>query len=81
MSSYEGFTAYCPNCGKKNTSLLKNPDGKLYQLEDDFNQWSNDPKSSPIEKNIVIYTTFVCGDCGNLFAIGETDAKHTKKTN
>lgn len=73
MNSFEDFMAYCPNCGKQNTSLLKDPNGKLYQLEDDFNQWIDNPKASPIENNIVLYTTFVCKDCGNLFAVGETD--------
>jgi len=72
---------YCANCGKQNTSLLKNPNGRLYQLEDDLNQWINDPSARSIEKNIVTYTTFVCKDCGNLFAIGETDVKQAKKTN
>ncbi len=69
---------YCTNCGKQNTSLLKDPNGKLYQLDDDLNKWSNDPNASQIEKNIVTYTTYVCGECGNLFAIGETHAEQTK---
>ncbi len=70
---------YCPNCGKQNTSLLKDPNGRLYQLEDDLNQWSNDPRARSIEKNIVTYTTYVCGECGNLFAIGEAHAEQTKE--
>ncbi|MGI0008163.1 MAG: hypothetical protein ACRD92_00915 [Nitrosopumilaceae archaeon] len=70
---------YCPNCGKQNTSLLKDPNGKLYQLEDDLNQWSYNPQSPPIEKNIVTYTSYVCGECGNFFAIGEAHAGQTKE--
>lgn len=70
---------YCPNCGKQNTSLLKDPTGKLYQLNDDFNQWSNDPHTHSLEKNIVTYTSYVCEECGNLFAIGEAHAEKTKE--
>lgn len=72
---------FCTNCGKQNTSLLKGPDGELYQLEDDLSQWINDPNARPIEKNMITYTAFVCKDCGNLFAIGETDAARAKKDN
>jgi len=70
---------YCPNCGKQNTSLLKNPNGRLYQLEDDLNRWSNVPNKDPTETFIVTYTTFLCGDCGNLFAVGEADVNQEKK--
>ncbi|MFY9301285.1 MAG: hypothetical protein WAO91_08870 [Candidatus Nitrosotenuis sp.] len=65
---------YCPNCGKQNTSLLKDPNGKLYQLEDDLNLHSYDPAIRAMGKNPITYTVFVCGDCGNLFALGETEA-------
>ncbi len=31
---------FCPNCRKRNCDLLKGPEGELYQLEDDLNNWN-----------------------------------------
>ena len=59
---------YCTNCGKQNTKRLEDPNGRPYQLEDDSNKWNN---RISVERNIILYTTFVCTDCGNLFALGE----------
>lgn len=62
---------FCPNCGKQNTSLLKSSEGELYQLDEDLNQMSADPKYRSSEKNIIRYTGSICNDCGNFFATGE----------
>jgi len=71
---------YCPNCGKQNISLLKSPTGELYILEDDLNQWSNDPNIRAMGKNTITYTGYVCEECGNFFAVGE-NIKNTKESN
>jgi len=61
---------FCPNCGKQDCVLLKGPEGDLYQLEDDLNNWN---ESTNLEKNnIILYIAYICDDCGNFFAKGET---------
>ena len=60
---------FCPNCRKRNCSLFKGSDGHLYQLEDDFNKWNEHVN---LEKNnIILYTAYLCNNCGNFFAKGE----------
>lgn len=59
---------FCPNCKQEDCDLLKDRNGKLWQLEDDINKWGT-PK---VEKNIILYTAYICNVCGNFFAIGET---------
>lgn len=73
MNHQGGNMTYCTNCGKQNTKRIEDNNGKPYQLEDDLNKW-NDKIS--VEKNIILYTTFVCNDCGNLFALGETSSEN-----
>jgi len=63
---------YCTNCGKQNTRRLEDNNGHPYELVDNLNDWGDYYKG---EHNIVTYTTFVCNDCGNLFALGELDPR------
>ena len=60
---------FCPNCKQEDCDLLKNPNGDLWQLEDDLNNWGNQKME---KNNIILYTCYICNVCGNFFAIGET---------
>lgn len=59
---------YCPNCKQTDCVLLKDRNGKLYQLEDNLDLNMGDDTTN---YGVVLYTTYVCNICGNLFAIGE----------
>ena len=60
---------FCPNCRKQNCDLLKDTEGRPYQVKDDFNNWTG---STSLGKNsIIIYTAYICDDCGNFFAKAE----------
>ena len=61
---------FCPNCKTKNCVLLKDPNGNNYQVEDDLNNWNTEIRIA--EYNIITYTAYICEDCGNFFAKGET---------
>ena len=63
---------YCTNCGTQNTRRLEDNNGEPYQLEDNLNDWGDYCKG---EHNIVTYTTYVCNECGNLFALGTLDPR------
>ena len=49
--------------------LLQDPEGDLYQLEDDINNWNEIVNLK--KHNIILYTAYICNDCGNFFAKGE----------
>lgn len=63
---------YCTNCRTQNTRRLEDNNGQPYQLEDNLNDWGDYCKG---EHNIVTYTSYVCNECGNLFALGELDPR------